>query len=108
MSLCYRCEHRAMFLEKNYRPRCECGDVQKSVYSCYMYQPVKPARTAKDKNDKRPQFGPWMISARSHFVDVPPVKLKLDYDKKDGSTMYWVPEKKVNKSKKKKVNVNHN
>ena len=93
-----------MFLEKGYRPRCECGDEKKSVHSCYMYQPVKPVSIAKNKDDKRPQFGPWIISARSHFVDIPELELNAEKTK-NGSILFWIPKKGKKNVKTKKTSI---
>jgi len=89
MSLCYRCEHRAKYLETGERPRFECGEVGKSKSSCYYYVPIMPIVLQRDKGDKRPVAAPWLFSARSHFVRMPE-NLKLDVKKyKDGYMMYW-------------------
>lgn len=69
--LCFRCENRAAFFETGRRPRCECGDINSSKYSCYCFQPVKPPILARNANDNRPMFGGWMFSARSHRIDLP-------------------------------------
>ena len=92
--LCFRCEHRAMFLEKGHQPRCECGDIKSSKWSCYMYSPVRPmVLTKSDKKDKRPQFGPYMISSRSSGVVVEQDKIQLKLHKyKNGSMIYWAPK----------------
>ena len=102
-SLCFRCEHRAQFLEKGFQPRCECGDIKSSKWSCYMYSPVRPIVLVKsDKSDKRPQFGPWMISSRSTGVVVEQDKIQLKLHKyKSGGMLYWAP-KEVKKKKKSK------
>lgn len=90
--LCFRCEHRALYFESGriHRPRHECGDVETSKFSCYMYQPVKPVVLAKMAGDRRPQFAGFMISARSKCVRIP--DLMLDLKKyRDGALIYWVP-----------------
>ncbi len=68
--LCFRCHHRARYLETGgqWEPRCECGDVGHAVYSCYMYRPPVPLLLVRDKGDRRPAGGPWMFSARMHAV----------------------------------------
>ncbi|RLI00941.1 hypothetical protein DRO38_05730 [Candidatus Bathyarchaeota archaeon] len=86
-SLCYRCEHRANFLEKAMRPRWECGEINSSKFSCYMYKPVRPVKTKVNKGDKRPQFAGAMVSARSHAVEIPECELGL----KNG-TCFWIPK----------------
>lgn len=111
MSLCYRCEHRARYLELNTRgnkgprPRHQCGDIERSVISCYMYRPVKPVVLTKDPpDDLRPMFGPFMVSARSQFERLALSELKASIDADllklrasrtdDGVVLYWdcVPE----------------
>jgi hypothetical protein len=80
MGLCFRCEHRAKFLEDGHAPRCECGDIKLSVSSCYMYIPVKPCITIP-RDLERPRFGPTFISAREEFHRVPgdhEIKLRLN------------------------------
>ena len=65
--LCFRCEHRAMFLERGWRPRHECGNIEETKYGCYMYRPVRPVITEVNEGDDRPQFAGSMLSARAHF-----------------------------------------
>lgn len=87
--LCFRCEHRARFFEKRVRLRYECGDVEHSKIGCYMYLPVQPAVLKPDKDDKRPQFGPPIISLRSYYVRTAgEMELKLEQCK-DGTVLYW-------------------
>ena len=89
--LCHRCENRANFLETGHAPRYECGsDI--IIASCYCYKPTKPVILKRNEGDKRPQFGPWMISARSHRVGLADFKLALLKTKK-GNIIYCVPEK---------------
>ncbi len=52
--LCYRCEHRAQFLEEGRRPRHECGNVESSVMGCYMFKPTKPITIKPREGDDRP------------------------------------------------------
>ena len=63
LGLCFRCEHRARHLQdKTYQPRCECGMTMCAVWSCYMYQPVKPLVLEKsDKRDPRPCWRPHSL-----------------------------------------------
>lgn len=70
MSLCHRCEHRAVFLEKGHGPRCECKDTGRSVFGCYMYQPVRPCVLQRREGDSRPLFAGAMFSARARFVRI--------------------------------------
>jgi len=86
--LCFRCEHRARFMETGSGPRCECQDREKAVYSCYMYMPVKPIITKRNDGDKRPQFSGYALSARSHYVRVAEGKLAMKRYK-DGNALYW-------------------
>ena len=67
--LCFRCEHRALSLEKKGQPRCECGMHNTQVGGCYMYQPCKPVVTiVPNDTGKRPRFAGWMLSARERGV----------------------------------------
>ena len=54
--LCFRCEHRALFHESNgnYHPRCECGDKDSALVSCYMFKPISPLILRKTYKDPRP------------------------------------------------------
>jgi len=73
-SLCFRCEHRALWMEtKSRRPRCECGDEKSSRYSCYMYQPVVPLVLEKDKGESRALGIGWALTGRGHAVGLPVV-----------------------------------
>ena len=73
-SLCFRCEHRALWLEtKTHRPRYECGDEKSSKYSCYMYQPVVPLVLEKDKGESRALGIGWALAGRGHAVGLPVV-----------------------------------
>lgn len=40
--LCFRCEHRASFLETGSQPRFECGNIENSNKGCYMFIPCRP------------------------------------------------------------------
>jgi hypothetical protein len=74
--LCFRCEHRAVFLSAKEKeqapcPRWECGDINTSKIACYMYMPVKPVWTKPlDSKDKRPRFAGAMFSQREKFDSV--------------------------------------
>jgi len=90
--LCWRCEHRARFHETGHRPRCECGDVTSSNWSCYMYRPVQPiVIQANDNVDPRPLGGPAFFSSRGHRVGMGDVKL-VGRTTKQGLLQYWVPK----------------
>lgn len=89
--LCYRCEHRAKFLETGVRPRYECGEPEKSKYACYMYRPVVPMMLAPEEDDKRPIVGPAFLTCRSEAVK--PADMQLIVSRhKDGFVMHWVPK----------------
>lgn len=82
--LCFRCEHRAVYLTElkldekfPHQPRSECGDISKGVYSCYMFQPVKPVILEANKGDKRPRTAGWLFSAREHAAGLADFKLKV-------------------------------
>jgi len=90
--LCHRCEYRARFFEAEEQPRSECGRTLGTVYSCYMYRPVKPLILKKNKGDWRP-ISPPMLSARMHAVDLPE-DIECVYKKtKRGHLFYWIPKK---------------
>jgi len=100
MSLCYRCEHRACFLETGRRPRCECGNAGASNYSCYMYEPVKPVVLEPNENEKRDLRLGWLLSGRAHpaVSETCGVVWKLvcqEVSKKKRTLVkYWIPEVK--------------
>jgi len=81
-SLCYRCEHRAMFLEGEYRPRHECGLITSAVENCYMYRPTRPMIIKKQKGDKRVLFSGAGVSARCEGVEVADMDYRLAKTKK--------------------------
>lgn len=96
--LCFRCEHRARFLdavskgEHPPRPRYECGDVLSSKYGCYMFLPCLPVLVAKDSDDPRGAFDMPMIAARVHAVRVmerEEVKLEIMCKNEEGFAMRW-------------------
>lgn len=92
--LCFRCEHRAMFLERGMQPRCECGDVEGTVCSCYMYKPVRPVLLDRNEGDDRPRFAGAMIAARERCVGVAErdVDIELGLVERNGRAMlYWKP-----------------
>jgi len=95
--LCYRCEHRAQYLEAGHRPRHECGEIQMGKYSCYMYLPIKPVILTKNEDDDRPQFAGSLFSARSYLSErEPDLKIHLK-EYKDGAMLYWKPCSKKEK-----------
>ena len=67
--LCYRCEHRAAFLETGSRPRYECGE-SRAVHGCYCFMPTKPIAVRPIEGEKRPIFGPWMLAGRIQSHDL--------------------------------------
>ena len=92
--LCFRCEHRAQFLEGKGQPRCECGDIERAVSSCYMFLPVRPLRTERtDKTDLRPEHGGY-FGCRMKAVEVMEDWM-VDLTK-DG-VLYWKPPKRNKK-----------
>jgi hypothetical protein len=78
-------------METGHGPRCECGDIKSSKYSCYMYRPVCPVVLAKNEGDDRPQFAGAMLSARSHAVRVARCDLRVR-DYADGRCLYVTPK----------------
>ena len=80
LGLCFRCEHRAVFLETGYHPRFECGMEKMASSGCYMFMPCKPVAVTPNPGEKRPMFGPWMIAGRLHalgLVDAERIRLRL-------------------------------
>ena len=67
--LCFRCEHRAKFLETGQRSRLECGDIETSKAGCYMFTPCYPVITEPlDTDNPRPRFAAPMFSSREWAV----------------------------------------
>jgi len=100
--LCYRCEERARVYEGGHGHRAECNDKCMSVHGCYMYKPVMPCITARQKGDRRPRIAGWGISAREEFHHVATDKeLQLNVSKHTrGCIMiYWLPYKRKSKGK---------
>jgi len=87
--LCYRCEHRAIYLETGHAPRCECGGTG-AVIGCYMYRPVKPVVTCPRSGDKRPQYRGWMFSGRMKGIRIADGKYKL-IESEGENAVYFVP-----------------
>ncbi|OGX12796.1 MAG: hypothetical protein A2351_07350 [Omnitrophica bacterium RIFOXYB12_FULL_50_7] len=87
--LCFRCEHRARYLEDKIQPRYECGQPALGVYSCYMFRPVRPLVLKQaNKKDPRPILSMPMISGRVcgvRIADGKAVAKKL----KDGIAVFW-------------------
>jgi len=69
--LCYRCEHRAQYLETGRRPRYECGLIEEAKHSCYMFIPAKPVFIERNEGEKRP-ITLDVFSGRFHVVDEEP------------------------------------
>jgi hypothetical protein len=94
-SLCTRCEYRAKFIEDGHGPRYECSTGH--CYSCYQYRPTIPYILEKNKDDDRPMFAPFMISARSHAVGVAKIDDHVNAKTiKVGKGQYvttWMPSK---------------
>lgn len=103
--LCYRCEHRAKYLEKLSeskhsdeemyvpRPRYECGEIDKAVNGCYMFKPVKPIVIKPRDGDSRP-ITLNMLSCRVERVDDVKIELELRSEQINNSVIfYWAPKK---------------
>ena len=94
-SLCYRCEHRALFWEsgKKHHPRYECGEPESSKSTCYMYQPVKPvvvARAEGYEDDPRP-LSTGYFSCRFTVQRVADVVL-VEHQEREGVFWFWKPK----------------
>lgn len=90
LQLCYRCEHRATYLQEGYAPRAECKSSDTAVSSCYMYQPVRPFIMQPNKGDDRPAVGPSMLTARSHAVGIMDGRVEV-HANGEQFILYWVP-----------------
>ena len=66
--ICYRCEFRAVFLEKGHGPRSECKDIEHSNIGCYMFKPCRPVIMQRNDGDKRPAHGGPMTGARMRAI----------------------------------------
>ena len=95
IGLCFRCEWRALFLEKEMRPRYECGVIKEAKVSCYMFKPIQPVILAPlDRKDKRPRFAGAMISSREQVCGLAE-NFELGThkgNKKDEVILYWKPK----------------
>ena len=94
--LCFRCEHRAKFLETGVQPRVECGDVKSSKAACYMFVPTHPVVTKEWKRpeDKRIRFGGTLFGTREQAVRLADpmrdrVVLNLVNLKKGEAFLHW-------------------
>jgi hypothetical protein len=105
MSLCYRCEKRALFLEDGHAPRHECKQHGHSLKICYCYEPVKPCTLRKTEQEllreiERPALGPPMLAARMQFDSVGnfeySVGIDLAAEGVESYTPYWTPKKEEN------------
>ena len=95
--LCFRCEHRASYLEMNYRPRFECGIVESSVMGCYMFQPVKPICIKPREGDNRPMSLNYYSSRveRTEFQPLIELASKEELASENivgGILVYWKPK----------------
>jgi hypothetical protein len=99
--LCFRCEWRARYYEEGHSPRCECGDIDSAVCSCYMYKPVTPVILKPNQNDNRPLIGTVgnMFSGRSHYISLIEPKYKMIMNEDGTYIIYVVP--KIPRKKKK-------
>jgi len=104
LGLCFRCEHRAEFLENGFKPRFECGMEKTATSCCYMFMPCKPVAVAPVAGDKRRIFDPWMIAGRVRaqgLIDAERLRLKLvDVDGLAVSAV-WIVKPKGKKTIKK-------
>lgn len=87
IGLCFRCEHRAKFMESGRGPRSECKDSDSCVSGCYMYRPVVPVVTAPNKGDNRNPYWPSLIAGRSRAVRVAKDEIVAYVREVDGGTV---------------------
>ncbi len=71
LPLCFRCHHRARFLESGgvEEARYECGQIEHAVVGCYMFRPCRPFALRPEQGDKRPVGAAWTLSARVNAVE---------------------------------------
>jgi hypothetical protein len=97
--LCFRCEHRAAFLEEGLRPRHECGEVGKAVNTCYCFTPCRPlvlrrAESEKDLGINRPVLAPSALAARSTYVRFADARVRIGWlDNEEYVFVYELLEK---------------
>lgn len=97
--LCFRCDHRASFLETGHGPRYQCGEVQKSVVMCYTYMPVRPVVNTADMHDKDHPgpFAPAIMRTRWSATRVAEEGEEIDSSlhmlSPDSWVVYWRPRK---------------
>ena len=90
--LCFRCEHRARFLEDYHAPRYECKQVNEGKIGCYMYKPVAPVLLRdEDTEDPRPACG-GIFSRRLYGASVAEGEVVFDATQ-PGHLVYFVPNK---------------
>lgn len=102
--LCFRCEKRALFLEKKRPPyRYQCGLVERTGYSCYAFTPIKPILMKKSLKDRRP-ISLNVFGARVMNTGDPNMVMEFKKTKK-GLLVYWRPfdQEVKEKMRKKKV-----
>ena len=90
-ALCYRCEHRAVYLETGGGPRSECKMSDTAVQSCYMYTPVRPVRLKLNEGDTRPPIAPAFISARLRREGILDGILAVTGYEDSSFVKYWKP-----------------
>lgn len=98
LPLCFRCHHRAAFLESggSHRPRFECGEAGRAVCGCYMYRPPRPLLLRPVAGDRRPIGAPAMIAARLRAVGEAPGQWRLQRTR-GGWLMQWREGKEMNR-----------
>lgn len=89
--LCFRCEYRALSLEKKGEPRGECGMNKIQVCSCYMFKPAMPVVTQVLEGYKnRLRYAPAMIAARECGVELLDGVLTVIKIDKKKAALVWV------------------
>jgi hypothetical protein len=90
-SLCFRCEHRAFYLETGSGPRAECKRTENGIDDCYCYLPVKPCTIRRKTGDYRPMLL-GMLGCRVERAE--DVAMMVARDEHEGAvTPYWLPTK---------------
>jgi hypothetical protein len=103
LTLCFRCERRAEFLENGFKPRFECGMEKTATSCCYMFMPCKPVAVVPNDGENRPIFGPWMIAGRVRalgLIDAERIRLKvMGIDQESVAAVWAIKSKGTKKAK---------
>ena len=99
-TLCFRCEHRAVFLEDSEKakdssiptPRYECRLINNSISSCYMFSPVKPLTIEKTEQEDPRGITLGILGARVTPSLKQPELVLASKVLKNKVLVYWKPK----------------